>query len=209
MTRLPCARTAALAAGYLRSFGVLAPAEARTGTLEGPAVCEVFPDAKWPEGQPRKYGLLKPEEMRPSRATLEAIAKAHGSSEFQVIKQSENTGGVDVVVGPGRNAQAYQDFQNRWKVRLAGADRGRARAAGGLAVATGIADGIALRRTACAHRSSRSPGPALRAARRLWIWRCRTAQSRMPSATRPRPTERRCRASMAASSDGQVASFDQ
>lgn len=102
--------------GYLRSYGVLAPEAARSQTLQGPAAAEVFPDAKHPADKPRRAGIIPVSEMVVRPDVAAAVAKAYGHKDFQIIAQSHSTGGVDVVVGPNRQAESYSQFQQRWKV---------------------------------------------------------------------------------------------
>jgi len=101
--------------GYLRSFGVLAPEAARKKSLNGPSVAEIFPNARPKTGQPRRQGTIPVEQMIPAPDVVAAVKKAYGHEDFQVILQSQATGGVDVVVGPSRQAQSYAEFQKRWK----------------------------------------------------------------------------------------------
>lgn len=141
--------------GHLRSYGVLAPEAARTRTVHGIAAAEVFANAKHPPDQPRRQGVIPTSEMRVRPDVAAAVAKAYGHKDFHVISQSASTGGVDVVVGPGRQAESYSTFQQQWKARA------RLRACP----------------PACcsAHTSARSPGCVC--ARRLLRARraCRTA----------------------------------
>jgi hypothetical protein len=109
--------------GYLRSFGVLAPAEARNGDLTGPAAAEVFADAKPPPGQPRREGSIPVSEMKVRSSVALAVSKLYGKHDFSVITQSPSTGSIDIIVGPERKAKHYADFQAQWKARVLRASR--------------------------------------------------------------------------------------
>jgi hypothetical protein len=152
--------------GYLRSFGVLAPAEARTATLKGIATAEVFPNARPPADKPRREGRIPVEQMVPRPEVLAAVAKQYGHKDFQVIAQTHATGGVDVVVGPRRQAESYASFQEQWKVRRADACRApvrKARARGAAAAARAPGEGLrGLAQRSALTRSSARPFPRSR-----------------------------------------------
>lgn len=181
--------------GYLRSFGVLAPALARNGDLTGPASAEVFADARPPPGQPRREGPIPLADMHVRSSVAHAVAKLYGKHDFSVITQSPSTGSIDVIVGPERKAKHYADFQAQWKARA------RARAP--------RPSPRRRRDPPGAHTRPLIPRARTRSlvARRRWTTRL-LPKKWPPTGTPSRRTARRCRASLAGTSDARRASSD-
>lgn len=87
------------ASGYLRSYGLNAPAEARNGRLDGPAAAEVLPNARPPSGKPRREGIVPLAEMVVRPDVAAAVAEAQGRA------------------APPEEEKALSPFQKKWKVR--------------------------------------------------------------------------------------------